>query len=96
MPGTMAYRQARLAFANEHTVWAKYYVRPGEQQSLAKYAASGWQYSGGGGGGGGGAATKRRKTYGRFSVSPYRSNRKTPNFSRSSIWYQMLNSIGKG
>jgi hypothetical protein len=94
MPRTMDYRRARLAFAESHQTWAKYYLRPAEQESLQSYAASGFQYparSGGGGGGGGGGGARYRYNGRKFYVTKRRHNIPTVKVTKSTAWYKLVN-----
>jgi len=103
MPGTMAYRQAQQQFAEEHPLWAKYYLRPGTAASLADYASRAWTYAprpgggGGGGGGGAGGGTSGEASYRYpgpwFSPDYYRGPqleqlRASP--TRSDLWRQVV------
>jgi hypothetical protein len=93
MPRTMAYRQARLAFAEEHPTWARYYLRPTEAESLQSYAAAGWKYQdrgSGGGGGGGGGGLRYRYTGRRFYPTKRKHNIPSPKVSRSNLWYELM------
>jgi len=91
MPGTMAYRQARYEYGQQNPVWARYYLRPDEQQRLAAYAGTGWQYTSGVGGGGGGTTTPRYKTRTRFYPRKKYFTTNPVNISRSAAWYKLIN-----
>lgn len=98
MPGTMAYRQAQARFAEEHPVWARYYLRPQTAASLAEYAARGWTYAPGGGGGrsssGGGTSggSGYRYTGPWFSPDTFRgaNTSRRPAVQDSDLWQRVV------
>jgi hypothetical protein len=98
MPGTMAYRQAQAKYAEEHPIWAKYYLRPQTAASLAEYAARGWTYaprSGGGGssdGGGTSGGSGYRYTGPWFSPDTFRgaNTSRRPAMQDSDLWQRVV------